>query len=362
VPREVSEVSSGGQFSRSSNEGQLADSQTRSYKIIKSTIDEIVDIQGACEVRIGDQHPYNTDLYCVSFDARFEGDSRLVIAVSFNYQTTPSAGSSGGGSDPKSQSPDVRPPNWTTSNTLVETPLYTWSRRTGEESWALEEPATNAIGDIYDGISSLTAAVSISVSAFEPDDPTKHNLLAGCVNKTQLSIGSLTMKAHTLMFRGVSSQPVVESWGGNIFRGWRATYEFIFKRNPTKVHIGGSDMLVDLGWDVAVPESGFNVRAFAPPGGATQDPYGQPLKFDDDGVIADPLALPDGLAAGDKARAMVRVPFNAKASQAPSASPIPLNDDGTPRSADADPKVLVYGYAVQPEADFKAEFPRLQFP
>ena len=35
-------------------------------------------------------------------------------------------------------------------------------------------------------------------------------------------------------------------------------------------------------------------------------------------------------------------------SQAPSASPIPLNDNGRPRINTANPKVLVYGYQVQP--------------
>ena len=39
-------------------------------------------------------------------------------------------------------------------------------------------------------------------------------------------------------------------------------------------------------------------------------------------------------------------------SQVPSASPIPLNDNGRPRIDTADPKVLVYGYAVQPEMNF----------
>jgi hypothetical protein len=40
------------------------------------------------------------------------------------------------------------------------------------------------------------------------------------------------------------------------------------------------------------------------------------------------------------------------ASQTPSAQPIPLNDDGTPRIYNADPKVLVYRYRVYREANF----------
>jgi hypothetical protein len=364
VPKEVSEVSSGGQFSRSSNEGQLADSQTRSYKIIKSSVDEVVNIQEACQVRIGDQHPFNTNLYCVSFDARFEGDSRLVIAVTFNYQSTPSAGASGGGGDPRSQPPDVRPPDWTTSSSLMEVPANTWRKRIGQFAWEAEGPAVNSAKDQYDGVTKLAAIVTISVSVFEPTDPTTHNLYAGYINKDQLKVGSLTMPPHTVMFRGVSSQPAAESWGDLLYSGWRASYEFVFKPNPTAVDIAGAPAGQTLiGWDIAVPQSGLSVITFDPTTpNINQDPFGQPLKFDDDGAIDEnPLALPPPLVPGKKARAMVVIPFSKKSSLNQSASPIPLNDDGTPRDKDSNPPVLVYAYAVQPEADFKALFPRLQF-
>lgn len=366
MPKEVSEISSGQQFSRSSNEGQLADSQARTYRIIKSTVDEIVDIQKECQVRIGDQHPYNINLYCVSFDARFEGDSRMVIAVTFNYQTTPSQSASeagGGGGDPRSQPPDVRLPDWATSSTLVEVPAATWRKRTGEFSWGADGPAVNSAKDHYDGVTKLTAIVTISVSVFEPTDPTKHNLYAGYVNSASLTLGSLRMKEHTVMFRGVSSQPAKESWGDLIYSGWKATYEFLFKPNTTWVDLPSGSKLIDLGWDIAVPQSGLNVITFNPAAPAlNQDPYGQPLKFKTDGTIDDPLALPPPLVANKRARAQVFIPFSDRASQNPSASPIPLNDDGTARDKDSNPPVLVYAYAVQPEIDFKATFPRLNFP
>jgi hypothetical protein len=356
VPKEVSEVSSGGQFSRSSNEGQLADSQTRSYKIIKSSVDEVVNIQEACQVRIGDQHPYNTNLYCVSFDARFEGDSRLVIAVSFNYQSTPSAEASGGGQDPRSQPPDVRPANWTIGSSLYEIPLRSFfAKRTGPQAWGGPSAAKNPANDMYDGVTAFDALVTISISQFEQNDPTKHARHVGAINKEQITLGSLVMPPHTVMFRGLSCQPATESWGDLLYKGWSCTYEFAYKANDTSIHFGadgdGGFQTVELGWDIALPQTGFNVKAFAPPGDAAKDEVtGQPLKHKD-GKIDSPEALPDGIAAGKKVRGMIEV-FeyeNGGRSQLPCAQPIALNDNGRPRNADLTP--LVYGYQVHRDID-----------
>jgi hypothetical protein len=359
VPKEVSEVSSGGQFSRSSNEGQLADSQTRSYKIIKSAVDEVVNIQEACQVRIGDQHPFNTNLYCVSFDARFEGDSRLVIAVTFNYQTT--AGGGGGGQDPKSVPPDVRPAGWTTSSSLIEVPVYTWTRFTAAGGAFNPAAPKNAAGDRFDAIARYEPVVTISVQHFEPEDPTNNVGLVGVVNHAPYNIGSLRCEIHTIMLRGISSQPVVESWNDRLYKGWTCTYEFAYRKNTVKgLWDGEGQPLVDadIGWDIAVPETGFNVLAFNPAAPrADQDIYGQPLRHNR-GKIVPPLLLPDGVDAGDRVRAMVKVFDHEEGgtSQLPSAQPVPLNEDGTPRKSfgngAADPPVIIKRYLIYEEYDF----------
>jgi hypothetical protein len=360
VPKEVSEVSSGGQFSRSSNEGQLADSQTRSYKIIKSSVDEVVNIQEACQVRIGDQHPFNTNLYCVSFDARFEGDSRLAIAVTFNYQSTPSAGASGGGGDPRSQPPDVRPANWTTSTSLMEVPVSVWSKRNAVNGgWEAPEPAVNPVGDIYDGVTALAPVVTISITQFNVSDPTINLQYAGYVNAEDINLGNLRMIPGTVLFRGVSYQPTIESWGaGGLYKGWSATYEFAYRRNTTKVTIAGAALEADIGWDVAIPVTGFNVRAFAPNAvAADEDVHGQPLRHNR-GKIVPPLLLPDGVDAGDRVRAMVKV-FEYEeggTSQLPSASPVALKLNGRPlKTHDANGNLvnppIVFAYQTQPRID-----------
>lgn len=355
MPKLVSETTSGSQFTRSMQDGSVADSQVRVFKIILETPNEVVDPQEHCNIRVGDQHPINTNIVCKSFDVRFDGESRLVMIVTFNYESSAHSSQQ----DQNDKVPELRAANWTTSTSLIETPLYKWKLRTGEAAWAAELPAVNPAGDIYDAVTRLTSIVNITVEQFEAVDPTKHNLFGGYINDEQLQLGTLTMKPHTVMFRGVQSQPHVESWGGEIRRGWKCNYEFAFKRNRTKIMIpGGDEQEVDLGWDIAVPQTGFNVKAFAPPGGGDDETFGQPLKHGDEssefaGRIEEPLALPDGVAANDKVRAMVKV-FSYQgggASQCPSASPIPLNDNGRPRKDTATPKVLVYGYQVQPSVN-----------
>lgn len=363
MPKAVSEVSSGGQFSRSSNEGQLADSQTRSYKIIKSSVDEVVNIQEACQVRIGDQHPFNANLYCVSFDARFEGDSRLAIAVTFNYQTTAGGG---GGQDPKSQPPDVRPADWSTSSSLIEIPVYTWQPIQAQAFFgelAIDFPAVpkNAAGDRFDTITKYEPLVTISVQHFEPSDPTRQLELVGVVNKRLFQVGSLNCAPHTLMLRGISSQPVAEFFNDQLYRGWVATYEFAYRKNTVGGlwnGFGNPTVKEDIGWDIAVPETGFNVLAFDPAApAANQDIYGQPLRHSR-GKIVPPLLLPDGVDVGDRVRAMVKV-FEYEeggTSQLPSAQPVPLNEDGTPRKSfgngAADPPVIIKRYRIYEEYDF----------
>ncbi len=360
MPQEVSEISSGAQFSRSSNEGQLADTQTRVFRILRSSADETVDIQAACNVKIGDQHPYNLNLYCVSFDARFEGDSRMVVAATFNYQSTASASSSSGGSDPRSQPPDARPANWTTSTSLMEMPARVWRVRQdhlgnpamGEYSDPV--PAVNPAGDMYDGVTVLVPVVTISITQHDQTDPTRNLQYAGSVNAETINLGNLEMKTGTVLFRGVSYEPTTESWGGGLFRGWKATYEFAYRRNPIKVNLisnieGGGPLdpfgnaptplasppiEIDAGWDAAVPVTGYNVKARIGFVG-DEDNFAQPLKHGEegsefDGRIVEPIDLPDGVDIGDRVRAMVRV-FSYKgggASQVPSASPVALKMNG----------------------------------
>jgi hypothetical protein len=223
-----------------------------------------------------------------------------------------------------------------------------------------------AYGIVDKVVTKPTAIVTINIDQFETSDPTKHCLHAGKTNKNPVTLGSLNMARRTVMFRGVQSRPATESWGGNLYRGWTCSYEFLYKPNlsiynsaSSETSTSVSSKLEYVGWDVLQPLSGFNVKAFDPDTArADQDSYGQPLKQDEDSkVVDDDLALPDGTAVGDKVRAMVKIGIRGGyTGQRPSAQPIPLNTDGTPRSETANPKVIVFRYKVTEEIDFLQTF------
>lgn len=372
MPKEVSEITSGVAFSRSSESNQISDSQQRIFKVILNSPTELFDIQQECGVYIGDELRPGAGIYCNSFDARYEGDSRMAIVCTFQFRSTPGAQSSGGG-DPKAIPPDIRPANWSIGSSLYEIPLRTFfGKRTGVETWGGPEPLRNPANDMYDGVTAFDALVTISISQFEPIDPTRHARHVGAINENSLRLGSLLMEPHTVMLRGISSQPAVESWGGLTYRGWNCSYEFAYKANDTNIHLGangsGGLVTVALGWDIALPQTGFNVKAFTPPGDAGVDNiFGQPLahhmgkvvkgNFDADGKFTpDPTGeyrIPFNTTAGDKVRGMVKVYDYEEGgtSLLPCAQPIPLNDNGRPRAEGLDP--LVYGYQVHRAINFQ---------
>jgi hypothetical protein len=344
------EVSPGVQYEFSSDEGQIAASTTRVFKILKSTAEEYIRIAQVCGVRVGDGHPDEPGLRCVSYSAQYDGDSRMVIVATFNYRVTPSVS----GGDGKEQPPDIRPANWSVSTSLQEMPAYVWKAITGPKVGQPDEtgPIVNPAGDLYEGVTRLEPIVTISVSQFQPTDPTEHCQYAGYVNSNQIRLGSLTMEPRSCMFRGVQTSPAVELHGGDLFRGWRASFEFAYRVNWV-----GAPINAAIGWDVLQPQTGFNVKAWIPNFVVVDtDNYSQPLRKNNESEgfsILEPLALPEGIAIGDKVRAQIRIAApDGKVTQRPSAQPIPLNDDGSGRSESANPKVLLYRYQVQKDIDF----------
>lgn len=352
MPKLVSEIAPGTTFQFSSSQGQITASQTRVFRVLLNSAGEVFDIQKDCGVYIGDRHPYNGGLYCRTYAAQFEGESRMVALCTFTYEATP-----GPFGDPNAQNPEVRPANWSTSTSLTEVPAYAWSK-IGKDGAPIgaAEPAVNKPGDRLDGVARFAPIVTISVEQWEAGDPTKHVSYAGCVNQNEFWIGSLWCFRRSLMFRGVTSRAAIESWGQELYRGWICTYEFAYQQNHVKGLWDGANAYdANIGWDLAVPHTGFNVLAFNPAGpAANEDVYGQPLKHREQKIFQ-PLALPDNIAAGDKVRGMVLVhEYEAGgASQLPCAQPIPLNDDGRPRKNTAVPPVLVYRRSPNLEYDFK---------
>lgn len=355
----ASEVTSGSSESRAAGDtGRVTDARSRAFRVIKSSPSEDVNYESLTGVFIGSRHPSTNDLACVSYDARFDGDSRMVVLVTFRYEPRPA----GDGND-QPQPPGARPANWSLSAATSEVPVTAWARRLTRDppAWGAFGEAANPVGDIYDGITTLQPLVRITISQWVPEDPTLHADFVGCINDEEIGLKSLTIRPHQLLFASMNATPQVEAFGGVSYSGWRAEYEFLFKRNRQRVWLGAPPAPVDdvpIGWDIAVPQTGFNARAFDPDAAAAdEDIFGQPLKHGEKGTkyygkIIPPdgggYDLPDGIAAGEKVRAMVRV-FSYQgggASQTPSAQPIPLNDNGRPRKIDDNTRPIVYAYQV----------------
>jgi hypothetical protein len=98
---------------------------------------------------------------------------------------------------------------------------------------------------------------------------------------------------------------------------------------------------------------GYNCKAFTgTPPPPENDPYGVPLKHTSR-KIARPLTLADGVEPGDKVRAMVRIVDVEEGGemQTPSAMPIALNEDGTPRKLSDSREPIVWRRQIQPDVN-----------
>jgi hypothetical protein len=377
MPRGVTEISQGNQFSRSANEGQLADSATRSFRVLLNSPSEVFDIQANCGVFVGDPHPTNPNIYCASFDAKYDGDSRMVLVATFNYQSEESAQQSGGGGTSKTISPENRPPDWSLTSELVEVPVRNTRRRELgllEEIWQDWKPPMNPALDFYESLTKMEPMAVVKVSKFKlgggVTDPTHDAFYVGYINSVPQAVGRLVVGVHKMMFRSFSATPAVESYGRFVKIGWRCEYTFTIRRQNVDYYVPPSPMVevagdaklsdIDIGWDAAIIVEGRNVKCFdvaaaVAAGEIEKDPYGQPLKVGEDKVPLIPASpeLADGLLPLDRAPACVKIPgFSDRGvSQAPASLPIALNWDGTPRKIDDSRGPLVERHQIYKDAD-----------
>jgi len=360
MPKYATELTQGQAFSRTSQEDGVHDTAQRVYKVVLLHPAEVFDPQDYTGTYIGARHPFNLNLVCTSFDAKFDGDSRMVSIVTFNYQSYASAASSSGRTDPKTMEPSTRPANWTTDVSLVEIPATSWrgaAIKDGKPIGNWRAPL-NPVGDRYEGVTKMVPTTTIRIEQLEAQDPLKNCQWVGTINSEPLQIGSLGILRHTLLFRGISSKPHVETFGKQTFRGWVATYEFSHRENYTKIN---DTVECSPGWDRLQIVEGYNVKNVAGRQNAADvDPYGMALQHANYEVII-PLQLSAALV-GKKSRAMVGIPSvdgqpgQSGMFQRPASSPIALNSDGTPRMIDPnvagslDPTIL--RYQVQNDIDF----------
>lgn len=355
MPKMVAELAQGKSFSRSADGGPLADQATRTWKVLLESPNEPFIISDVVGVNIGDPLGTMNPIPCVSLDAKADGESRLVRIVTAQYRANPSVGSV----DPGTQSPTVRPAMYSMTTSLTEIAAWGGAPVSGGGSGAWV-PAVNPVGDLVDGVTRLEPVVSVNIEQYSASDMS--NLLAYCgyVNSEPFVFSALSIGVHCCMLQSVSSQPVVEQFGDITFRGFKVTFGFAVRAHWTLTRNG----FQAIGWDMAVPQTGFNIRNAGIGRGdvdqtalVLQHSEGQVMK-----LAGGQLVLADG-TSGEKVRAQVTVPSGGRETagtygfaQRPCAQPIALNDDGTPRSPYMNPPVLINRICIQPEMVFGNNF------
>jgi len=208
------------------------------------------------------------------------------------------------------------------------------------------KPPTNPVGDRYDGVSMLVPIITITIEQFD-NFPTTRLDDSGKVNDDEFTFLGLVIKKYTCMLRSISVRPVVEAYNDAIYRGFQRTYEFSIKTNG--------------GWLIEQLVEGFNIKNRGL--GAPDVDKGALNLEHDDGVIKgwpDNLELAAG-TEGKKMRARVLISSpNGKVTQRPSAQPVALNLDGTPRNVENpppnQPAVLTERYLTQATTTFGNNF------
>lgn len=378
MPKLVKEIDSGNTFTRSSEGNALTDSATRVFKIIKNNPDESIIIPTVLGINIGDVYTQNDPIPCVAFEGRYEGSSRLVLIVTVRYRSTPGGQpSSGGGGgvtvgrgagsaqgtkpssnrpDPRTQSPEVRPPSYTMSSSLQQAANPMGRRH--KDNGTLEDPKhpTNSAGDLMDGLTQLFPVITIAITQYSYADGSEFLNDVGVINQDIFTFSNATFQKHQVMFQGISSTGHVESFGGSQFRGFKLVFTFAARMLRLEDQVGGSNV---VGWDTTAINSGFNI-VNSGLGVATVDQSKLAKVHDKNGEVVTPEVL---VRQGENVRAMVSIPVPtedanaaAKYQQRPSAQPVALDGLGRPLKLTETQGPIVYKYTTQPFRDFGDDF------
>lgn len=282
MPKLVKELPQGKAFGRSAEGGTLADTATRVWKIVLNTPSESFDLSSAIGVQIGDALDSVNQIPCVSIDVKGDGESRMVRIVTVQYRSSPMVEGEGGTGlpDPMLVMPDIRPANFSTSTSLYEAPAY-YFKKIGRD--VAFKPACNALGDMMDGITQMLPVTTIRVTQFQYLPGTVFAEHCGKINLETMNLGSfLTCSPNTVLFRGVEAQPHVETFGIAVYRGFMNSYEFAYRPNRVEVPNIPAE---DFGWDMVIPHTGFNVKAFTPSSTTDREVFAQPLKHQGGKVV-----------------------------------------------------------------------------
>ena len=352
-----------GTSGRSASGGKVTDTYVKKYKFIKSSPGEQYSVPAILGYGIGAALAGAPNVTCVSIDDQPDGESRLTRNITATFKTVAATG----GPTDQQQPPDVRPPNISFQFGLdyVASP-----------SWMADPVANNALtlatspsGEPINGLEKPQATAIIRLKQFVTSDPANYNEEVGTVNSGNVTFGSFTAIARTLLFKGIDAQPAVEQYADLTYSGWNVTYEFAYRENKqyicTTLNNQPNRAEVNIGWDKAVPLTSRNVLCSIAAGIAIIDPLAFPLEHNKNGSIKtfaggvidgkyefanDPNG--NGTVAGQWCRAMTVIPaVKGGFTQVPANEPIAVNLDGSPRSKNFLP--LVFRRGFHREIDFR---------
>jgi hypothetical protein len=368
MPKFATELTQGQSFSRTAENAAIADAATRAFKVILSSPGETFDPQAFCGTFVGSRHPTNINLVCSDFNAKFDGDSRMVAIITFNYRSNLSVSSSSSQRNPKQQHPRQRPASWTTSSSLVEVPAYVWRSYTvADEAWSSVaigdwSTTTNPNAETYEGVTMQASVTDIRITQLTDFDPMSHHAYASYINSIDVQLGSLLCRRHSLLVRSVDVEPTAEPFMGEAWNGYKVTYSLSYKKNVVTVPRASDKttfFTTDIGWDRLQVVEGYKIKNSGL-GSAGVDQAALALKQVNCQLVV-PSAYADGTQDTVCAAQVVVSGRDGGKTQVRASGPVALNADGTPR----DLTNLVNGkylapnlvrYQVQPDADLRAIF------
>lgn len=391
----------------SSDTGSSALGYTRSWRIVKSTRSETVDIPTTIGVDIGSVYPGSSNVTCTALSSQPDGDSLMSIIATATYASPKNIGATAGVD--RTIAPGLRPATVQMSSSfeMVDTNFYILDPLATAGTVASKKAfAVQPTGELISGLKRPSPVVNFTIVQWESSDPTSKASYVGKVNSNTVTIGGEAMQPRSLLCNGISYSPQTETWQGSEYTGWQVTYNLSFRVNKQIVlqNIDSAtgeatdDVMAedDIGWDQAIPLRGLNcLNTMDSPDPI--DPYAFQLKPGPKGIkfgaqqtggytsptattgpvkifvngaevsawwngteflnAADTTTVEEALSVdGSVVRAMVASPTSAGGfSQSPSGQPIPLNIDGTPRARynkdGADPldaDYLFRGYIADP--------------
>lgn len=348
MPKGFSELAQGNVFTRSSEGGASVDSAQRQFKVLLNEPGESWSVPGYLGIDVGDPYSATDQIPCVSWEGRYDGDSRMVVIVTYRYRSTPGGvdGSGGGGQggDPRLKSPDVRPALYSMSSSLQEVPAIGGSMRVG--GGYLVKPAfTNSAGDLLEGLTKLEPIVTLQITQYSFTDQSSLLQYTGSINSDQFVFSGHTVPVHCCMFQSLNASPYVESG----FRGFQLDFQFSFRWNFCPgVQYNAND---PLGWDQPIVDAGYNIINIGL-GDSTVEQEHLVYTLDDAGNIASPKTLK---GSGAKVRAQIPAAgVDGGERQHAAASPVLLNTSGSPRSRSLAP--IVWRMQTQPAVAFGNNF------